>query len=367
MFLFVNAQEIEILEVNPFDQEQRFNPRGLDNPGFSEDRIETLKESIKQDGLNSPLLIRGNTLIAGERRLRCILRLIADNEMCYDRNTGNYLPASDVYVKQGVPCLQVNTDDPSELTRIALQENTLHEPLTDYELLVKCQELASCGFDKSEQAKILGMSISWVNTSHYILNHHPKIKDYIKTGILTRNTAYNLLEIPSDKIEETIQELIKSTFKNKEIIIQRQTEIDNAEKAIKEAELGMSIAEFEVNGEEIEAKRRIINRENKNKQNLEENIASLIEEEGEKISVEKVKKRKRSLKNVEVAMTQREIKEVYMELNRYLGENTDDCIESYSGRTFQHRKHFELAYELVKWILGKTQYTKLEDIFLEFE
>ena len=73
--VWVNPKEIEIVN----------NPRTKQNQGFSEENMTRLRNGIQRDGLDHPLLIRsidGRTqLVAGERRLRSVQRLIEDDLM----------------------------------------------------------------------------------------------------------------------------------------------------------------------------------------------------------------------------------------------------------------------------------------------
>ena len=89
---------------------------------FSEDANQELIASIVSKGLFHPLLVRGGTLVAGERRLRAI-RDIYDLGGHFSHNGAPVPPGS-------VPTTQISDLSPLELEEAELEENIRRQDLT---------------------------------------------------------------------------------------------------------------------------------------------------------------------------------------------------------------------------------------------
>jgi hypothetical protein len=146
------------------------------------------------------------TLIAGERRLRSILALIQENDLCFNRITRKMEHASQLYSK--VCCIETDCESENAAAIAAVVENTLHVPLNDFEVLLNCQLLDDAGMSRQQQAESLGMSEAWISQTFSLLNPekcHPKVLESMADGVLGRTQALQLLNYPAEKVEDILK------------------------------------------------------------------------------------------------------------------------------------------------------------------
>lgn len=235
--------------VNPKDIVVWKNPRTERNAGFSLDEMTRLQEDIRINGLKLPLEIRSLkevwNLIAGERRLRSILDLIADNKLCFNRITRKMEPASQVYAK--VCCVETTCADDREAMIAAVMENFLHAPLTEYEILLQCQLLEDAGLSRKDQAERLGKSEAWISQTFSLLDPekcHPKVLEAMADDILGRTQALQFLTYAPEKVEAILTRAIERHKYAQEAKEQEAIEaIDAAVKAWEEQEEALRQAE----------------------------------------------------------------------------------------------------------------------------
>ena len=119
----VRLDEVKFAEGSESEALSFRNPRcilGSTNPkGFSREEMTELREAIRTEGLKQPILLRWIEIdgerniqcIGGERRCRCIRKLVADNEQCWDAAEETFKPAAELY--QYVDARINNLDDAS--------------------------------------------------------------------------------------------------------------------------------------------------------------------------------------------------------------------------------------------------------------
>lgn len=232
---------------DPQDIEIHSNPRTLTNPGFKPEKMKELREGIRKDGLKQALEIRlvdgKPRLIAGERRLRNILNLVENDAECYNRRTRKWEKASKVYKK--VPCVVTHCESDKDATRAAVLENLLHEHLTDYELLLACEQAEAGGMTRAEQADLFGKSEAWVSQSHSLLKGDPLVLEAMASGILGRTQALRFLNVAADKVKAVLERSIKyhemeEKQKEKELLVERDRVYESLE--AHDAELAAAMA-----------------------------------------------------------------------------------------------------------------------------
>lgn len=201
------------LWIDPTTIKVKKNPRGRTNTGFSVDEMARLRGNIKENGHKLPLEIRYidgvPTLIAGERRWRSIMALVAENDLCFNRVTRKKEPAKQVYAT--VCCIETACENEAEAMVAAVLENMLHVPLNDYEILLHCQTLDEAGMSRQEQAERLKLSEAWVSQTFSLLNPekcNPKVLEAMAEGVLGRTQALQFLNYPPDKIEAILDRAI---------------------------------------------------------------------------------------------------------------------------------------------------------------
>jgi len=224
-YVLVDPLSIEITEPPDFTQVPTiyrfFNPRLKKfNSGFCKKDMDALYDSIVERGLKMPLICRLITimeptddpnvilrprsfiqLVAGERRLRTILKLIKDNVMVFSIEHKKKMPAKEVYTRVNVQL----EDDCNEVEALALawDENINAASLTAADEIITVEYLVACGKSPKEIEVILQKNAAWVNHS---INFRTKLPEEafscLLNGEITRFVADRLLEYPEDKRTE---------------------------------------------------------------------------------------------------------------------------------------------------------------------
>jgi ParB family chromosome partitioning protein len=163
--------EVDDIEANPHQ------PR----KSFDDEKLRQLSESIREDGLLQPVVVRkkggGYELVMGERRLQAA------------RLAG--LPTVPVVVK--------DVKDVDSL-RLALVENIQREDLNAIEVARAYRELVGAfGLTQSDLASLIGRDRSSVANSLRLLNLPDEVQQMIVDGRITGGHARALLALPTQK------------------------------------------------------------------------------------------------------------------------------------------------------------------------
>lgn len=151
---------------------------------FDQEKLEELAQSIKENGLIQPLIVRKSTIIgyellAGERRLRaCQLAGL------------NKVP---IIIKK-------LTDD--DLLYQAIIENLQRTDLNPIEEAKSYQKLIKKGLTHEEIAKIIGKSRPYISNCLRLLNLTPYCLKSLEEGKISQGHARLLLSLSSEKQEE---------------------------------------------------------------------------------------------------------------------------------------------------------------------
>jgi len=250
----VPLNSIEIVERPPEGQEHTkvfFNPRKLSS--FTPESMAELYWSIRTDELLEPLVVRvlgeanniqSVQLLAGERRLRTLMRLVAENVPCYsselavpekwrantvvlhegrfaqvkkhgtdgveidlwddqDQPMGEAVvvpaeellptqPASKLYGNVACKVLHNITDE--RAMRVAMTENQKHRNLTIAEEIEAVERLTRMSLRQQKIAYMLATNITWVSQTSSFREELPEEAfDKLMKGEMSRNVAVNLL------------------------------------------------------------------------------------------------------------------------------------------------------------------------------
>ena len=161
---------ISQIRPNPYQPRKEFDENGL----------KELANSIKENGVFQPILVRkslsGYELVAGERRLR----------------------ASKLAGKNEIPAIIVDFDD-RQMMEISLLENIQRKDLTPIEEAGAYKQLISkLGYTQDELAKRLGKSRTNVANMLRLLSLPEKIRDMVNTGKLSYGQARTLLSLDDE-------------------------------------------------------------------------------------------------------------------------------------------------------------------------
>ena len=179
-----SVKDIEVSKIKP----GRFQPRS----NFDKDKLAELTESIKKQGVLSPILVRELGLnefevIAGERRLR----------------------SSKMAGLETIPCLVDQKKDEDALIS-ALIENLQREDLNPVEEAKGFDRLKrEFGLTQDEVASSTGKARSTIANSLRILSLPTLVLDMLSSGKIEKGHAKLLASMQPNKAEEVAKKIIK--------------------------------------------------------------------------------------------------------------------------------------------------------------
>ena len=185
------VKEIELEKIKP----GRFQPRS----NFDDEKLGELTESIKNQGVLSPILVRELGLnefevIAGERRLR----------------------ASKQAGLTSIPCLVDQKQDQDALIS-ALIENLQREDLNPVEEARGLDRLKrEFGLTQDEVAKSTGKARSTIANSLRILSLPSSILDMLSSGLIEKGHAKLLASMEPKEAEEAAKKIVKDNLSIKD-------------------------------------------------------------------------------------------------------------------------------------------------------
>jgi len=185
------VKEIELEKIKP----GRFQPRA----NFDDEKLGELTESIKNQGVLSPILVRELGLnefevIAGERRLR----------------------ASKQAGLTSIPCLVDQKQDQDALIS-ALIENLQREDLNPVEEARGLDRLKrEFGLTQDEVAKSTGKARSTIANSLRILSLPNSILDMLSSGMIEKGHAKLLASMEPKEAKEAAKKIVKNNLSIKD-------------------------------------------------------------------------------------------------------------------------------------------------------
>jgi ParB family chromosome partitioning protein len=186
-------QNLKISSIRP----NPFQPR-LD---FDDEEIKGLAESIENQGLLQPVVVRkkdnGFEIISGERRFRAF----------------NYLK------RETIPCIVRDKITDREMLELALVENIQREQLNEIEKATAYQKLLlECNYTHDELSKQVGKSRSVISNSLRLLNLPEKIQQLLRKDEISMGHARALLSIEDETEQLNLAEkIIKDSLSVRDI------------------------------------------------------------------------------------------------------------------------------------------------------
>jgi ParB family chromosome partitioning protein len=167
----IHHVDIGAIDPNPYQ------PR----KDFDESAIVELAESIKNQGLLQPIVLRKNgnryEIISGERRFRAFQYLRKDTVPCYVRG---------------------NVSD-NEMLELALVENIQREELNEIEKAIAYKKLLEqCGYTHDTLAQKVGKSRAVVSNSMRLLNLPEEVQDMVRKNRISVGHARAVLAIEGE-------------------------------------------------------------------------------------------------------------------------------------------------------------------------
>lgn len=177
------------IEPNPFQPRQHFDA----------DELSGLTQSIKEQGVIQPVLLRPHPtrpgwyqLVSGERRVRA------------SENAG----------KKQVPAIVRDLDD-LQAQEIALQENIQRQSLTDFEeatgiyRLWQTYEASGMPLSKRGLAEKLGKAVTYVSNRLDALGYHDDVKELMMTQRHVLSSAKAINSVKDDERRKKYIEMVK--------------------------------------------------------------------------------------------------------------------------------------------------------------
>lgn len=178
-------EEFKIIQLSEI-QKNPYQPR----KEFSEEKIQELAQSIKENGLIQPIIVRqspviGYEILAGERRYR----------------------ASIVAGLSEVPVIVKNLSDQDMMVH-SIIENLQREDLNPVDEAKAYQSLIDKGFTHADIAEKMGKSRPYITNLVRLLNLSPSILKEVESGRLSQAHARLLINL-SKKDQENLLKRIQ--------------------------------------------------------------------------------------------------------------------------------------------------------------
>ena len=177
-------EELKIIQLSEI-QKNPYQPR----KDFSEEKIQELAQSIKENGLIQPIIVRqspviGYEILAGERRYR----------------------ASIVAGLSEVPVIVKNLSDQDMMVH-SIIENLQREDLNPVDEAKAYQSLIDKGFTHADIAEKMGKSRPYITNLVRLLNLSPFILKEVESGRLSQAHARLLINLSKNDQENLLKRI----------------------------------------------------------------------------------------------------------------------------------------------------------------
>lgn len=205
-----NNEEIHLIDINAI-RTNPFQPR----TDFDEDEIKGLADSIENQGLLQPVVVRQKDnyyeIISGERRTRAFKLLKRDK----------------------VPCIIKNKVTDREMLELALVENIQREELNEIEKAIAYQKLLlECNYTHDELSKQVGKSRTVITNSLRLLNLPDDVQQMVRKNQISMGHARALLALQdSNLILNLANRIINENLSVRDI--EKETQESKGNKKIK--------------------------------------------------------------------------------------------------------------------------------------
>ena len=202
-------EEFKIVQIKDI-QKNPYQPR----KEFSEEKIQELAQSIKENGLIQPIIVRkspvlGYEILAGERRYR----------------------ASIVAGLSEVPVIVKQLSD-QDMMLHSIIENLQRENLNPIEEAKAYQSLIDKGFTHTEIAEKMGKSRPYITNLVRLLGLPKHILAEVESGRLSQAHARLLIQLSSDKQDKLLNRIQTENLSVRQVeqILQKTKKISKKEK-----------------------------------------------------------------------------------------------------------------------------------------
>ncbi|HFU3843035.1 TPA: ParB/RepB/Spo0J family partition protein [Streptococcus suis] len=182
---------IKISDIHPNPYQPRIH--------FDKEKLEELAQSIKENGLIQPIIVRkssviGYELLAGERRWR----------------------ASQLAGMTEIPAIVKELSD-DDLLYQAIIENLQRSDLNPIEEATSYQKLISKGLTHDDIAQIMGKSRPYISNLLRLLNLSEQTQEALKEGKISQGHARQLIAFSEEKQAEWLHAIIEKDLTVREL------------------------------------------------------------------------------------------------------------------------------------------------------
>lgn len=131
--------------------------------GLSKEDMSDLRERIRTEGLLHTPMLRwhdnGVQIVMGERRIRCLIKLVHENADCFDRESGQYVKAKDLY---GTIACEIHDLDDRQAYKLSFSETESVKLFGDGSRIAAISYFRVCGEDDKSIISITGLGPEWL-------------------------------------------------------------------------------------------------------------------------------------------------------------------------------------------------------------
>ncbi|MBD3344493.1 MAG: ParB/RepB/Spo0J family partition protein [Chitinivibrionales bacterium] len=207
-----SGNEVMLVDVNAIHTNP-YQPR----TDFDQDEIDGLSESIRNQGLLQPIILRkkndGYEIISGERRFRAMKKLGNDS----------------------VPAIVKAQISDHDMLEMALVENIQREDLNEIEKAYAYQRLLlECNLSHEKLSERVGKSRSAITNSLRLLKLPKEVQNYVRNGKLSMGHARALCALESsDEQKEVAQAILTDALSVRDV--EKLTQEGDRRKDVKKA------------------------------------------------------------------------------------------------------------------------------------
>jgi hypothetical protein len=260
------------------DKNGKLIARALSGTNADMAKMDELRQSIVEEGLENPLRLRVTDgddgpileLVNGERRYRSIDLACGEDILCFDPSTEVEAPASQVY--EWVDC-RINRMDDKTAVRNSLRPNETGEGIGEGASVAVVKTLRFAGYEDDEIKQMTGKSTTWLRETDELLTLDEATFAALNNEEINRKVALNLARIRDvhsrlNRLEDVRQNLLARVEKKRQMI-DESVEEDDAE--IEIAGAVRRIAEMDGNQEvAAKAEKKVIEAKKRKKKKVEE-------------------------------------------------------------------------------------------------
>lgn len=237
--------------------------------GMGKEDIDDLRTSIKEDGLDHPLLCRPKNgevqVVNGMRRLLQVDHFIKTGSNVYDKTTGKMVNASDLFKKGGIPCRIEEMSD-LEAYRRANSTDDASKPHGDAARIAQIRYFAQAGRSDQDIMAACGKSIDWVNRMKPVaIGLDKDTFQAFAAGAIAFNVAEYLSQYDDvEKRKEVLKSLlVKAKERHDAMVIEAESHIKATASKVEKAKAQVAAAKKKGSEAEEEARQALEEAEQK--------------------------------------------------------------------------------------------------------